>query len=237
MLRAVRNFLCAVSLIFSLNISQIGYSTNEAYLFAFCYIDLNALESLKRSPQNNLLLAYDDKGNNLLLYAVKVRNKEIIKYLYSLNIFDLNEKNRYGENVISLLKTWNDSEMNQIILKDTIANFKINLEEFKAQLELKKIISDIFDLYENSILHFAVMENDLVLLRFAVLNKLINLEHENEDKISALAMAQTLKRTEAESVLKTAIETRLGIKRKLRFQERRKTVKGSDYQSPLSQEI
>lgn len=97
--------------------SQNVYSTDERYLFYFIYVELGELDAVKSIPLKNIETYKNIDGENLLHYAVKKNQVEIVEYLLSLKVFDLSLKNDYAKCIMDELE-YVEVKIEHLVLKE-----------------------------------------------------------------------------------------------------------------------
>ncbi len=73
------------------------------------------VEALKKLSDEILQEAQDDKGQNVLFYAVRQKSYECLKHLLTRHV-DVNKKNKYGETPLHIAAYLGDAHMAELLL-------------------------------------------------------------------------------------------------------------------------
>ena len=85
-------------------------------MFAVANNDIELLEMFTQRAPSDYITSRDSNGTNMLLLAVQLGRVDIVKYLISLNVFDVNERNDNGDVPLLAAVRTNNIEIIDILL-------------------------------------------------------------------------------------------------------------------------
>lgn len=179
------NYIEIIKIILQTNIDQIGISVHDIkdrnynipIHYSIIYKNIEALRLMLEYGSNPNIA--DKYGNNSLHLSVYSRNYDICKYILNYDI-DINSKTNIGESALHIASNLQESKIFNLLIdypninvnsqdydhEFTPLHYSVNLNNIEQVRLLlnKKANSNIQDIYGNTVLHYAVMEENIQIL-------------------------------------------------------------------------